>query len=69
MHIAVMEITAETIKTARLKLGETQAAFASRFGVNQSTVHHWETKGPPDEGTALVALQFVLSGLSIGSAA
>ena len=44
------QITAEIIRKARHDLRETQAAFAERFGVNQSTIHHWETEGLPARG-------------------
>ena len=40
-------IEAADIKAAREALKESQAAFAARFGVDQSTVHRWETRGPP----------------------
>ena len=32
----------QRFKRARRKLGETQAAFAERFGVDQSTIAKWE---------------------------
>jgi len=43
-------LSAETIRSTRAHIGESQAAFAQRFGVNQSTVHRWETEGPPTTG-------------------
>ena len=59
--------TAAEIKEMRMALGESQTAFAQRFGIDQSTVHRWETDGPPRRGPALVALralkeQMVASG-------
>ena len=42
-----MNFTAEEIKSLRMGLGESQAQFAERFAIHQSTVHHWETKGVP----------------------
>lgn len=39
------------VLSLRLRLKETQAAFAERFGVNQSTVARWEKDGLPDRGT------------------
>lgn len=39
--------TGNDIKTARKQLGESQAAFGQRFGVDQSTIHRWEQNGPP----------------------
>lgn len=53
-------ITGEQIRAARDALGETQTVFAARFGVDQATVHRWETRGLPENGTARVAVeQFV----------
>lgn len=45
------------IDVARLRksLGESQAAFAERFGVNQSTVSRWED-GEEPSGPALIIL-------------
>lgn len=51
----------DDIRAAREKLGESQAEFAKRLGVNQSTVHHWEKKGLPDRGTARVAVESLLA--------
>jgi DNA-binding transcriptional regulator YiaG len=56
MHNAGM-VTAEKVRAARSNLGETQAKFGSRFGVDQSTVHRWETTGVSDRGTARVLMQ------------
>lgn len=60
MHSGVMSITPEMVKAAREKLGESQAAFAARFGVYQTTVHRWENDGPPKGGAAGKALERVL---------
>jgi DNA-binding transcriptional regulator YiaG len=45
------------IDVARLRksLGESQSAFAERFGVNQSTVSRWED-GEEPSGPALILL-------------
>lgn len=48
---------AQLIREAREKVNESQAAFGERFGVDQSTVHRWETKGPPTGGPARKALE------------
>lgn len=50
-------ITADRIRSARQSLGESQAAFGERFGVNQSTVDRWETNGAPTRGTARWAIE------------
>lgn len=60
-----MSITPEMVKAARERLAESQAAFAERFGVDQSTVHRWETEGPPERGAAGKMLELVLT--EIGS--
>lgn len=54
-------ISADKIKQTRLKLGESQAAFGDRFGVNQSTIHRWETEQPPQSGPAAKMLDQILS--------
>lgn len=40
------------LKDIRQRLRESQATFAKRFGVDQSTIHRWETKGIPVHGAA-----------------
>jgi DNA-binding transcriptional regulator YiaG len=45
------------IKAARLSLKESQASFAGRFGVDQATVHRWETYGLPERGAARKAVE------------
>jgi DNA-binding transcriptional regulator YiaG len=46
--MAEKTLTGQMLKKIRRQLGESQAAFARRFGVHQSTVHRWEQSGPPD---------------------
>jgi DNA-binding transcriptional regulator YiaG len=62
-------VTSQRIKNARNKLGESQETFAARFGVDQSTVHRWETIGVPDRGTAAHALERVLTEIETAEAA
>lgn len=50
-------MNAQLIREAREKVRESQAAFGQRFGVDQSTVHRWETQGPPKHGPARKALE------------
>ncbi|WP_035679518.1 helix-turn-helix domain-containing protein [Bradyrhizobium liaoningense] len=52
---------AQLIREAREKVGESQAAFGQRFGVDQSTIHRWETDGPPSRGSARKAIERELS--------
>ena len=54
-------ISGAQIRRARERLGETQARFATRFGVNQATIHRWEARGVPTRGTAEKAVERVLS--------
>ena len=49
--------TAEQIRSARKALGESQTAFASRFGVHQGTVARWEKKGTSDRANGRAALR------------
>jgi DNA-binding transcriptional regulator YiaG len=60
-HIADM-IEAADIKRAREQVGETQAVFARRFGIDQSTLHRWETDGPRTQSARVLA-EYVLQNL------
>lgn len=55
--------TASDIRSARERVGETQAQFAERFGVHQSTIDRWETDGPPNNGSAAVAISLILDAI------
>jgi DNA-binding transcriptional regulator YiaG len=57
-------IDGSEIKRARDRLGESQAAFAKRFGVNQSTIHRWETGDLAIDGIVLMGVESVLAKLS-----
>ncbi|HEX7881677.1 MAG TPA: helix-turn-helix transcriptional regulator [Afipia sp.] len=54
---------AQLIRKAREVAGESQAAFGARFGVDQSTIHRWETDGPPVRGPAKMALAREIEGI------
>lgn len=56
-------LDAETIRAARTSTGESQEAFGRRFGVNQSTVHRWETDGPPQRGPGKLAIERILADM------
>lgn len=60
---------AHLIRQARERVGESQAAFGARFGVDQSTVHRWETNGPPSRGPARKALERELAEIAALAAA
>lgn len=62
MHSCVM-VSAKRIREAREALGESQAVFGSRFGVDQSTVHRWETDGPPTRGPGRMAIEQIVNEL------
>lgn len=53
-------LTSERIKTAREAVNETQAEFAVRFGVNQSTIARWETVRPPEHWAACKEIERIL---------
>lgn len=53
----------ELIRKARETVGESQAAFGARFDVDQSTIHRWETEGPPARGPARKALERELADI------
>lgn len=55
--------TGNDIKAARELLKESQEAFARRLGVDQATIHRWETRGLPSSGTARVAVENLLDDL------
>jgi DNA-binding transcriptional regulator YiaG len=48
------------IKAVRKSFEESQAVFALRFGVDQATIHRWETKGMPKSGPARIMLDRLL---------
>ena len=54
----------DDLKATRARLGESQAQFGTRFGVDQSTVHRWETDGVSDRGTARRAIELVLADMA-----
>lgn len=58
-------VTSEKLKKVRTRLGESQEKFAERFDVDQSTIHRWETDGPPDRGPTKIAIETVM--ISIGN--
>jgi len=53
------------LKAIRRRIGETQEQFALRFGVHQSTIHDWETKGIPRAGAAAALVERVLAELPV----
>ena len=63
-------ITASEIQEARRKVAESQEAFGRRFGVDQSTIHRWETSGPPRQKVMQEGIRRVLSdiGCEVASA-
>lgn len=61
MHSALM-VTSDDIRRARQLRKESQGAFAAHFGVDQSTIHRWETAGVPD-GLVAIGIEKVLNEL------
>jgi DNA-binding transcriptional regulator YiaG len=64
VHICAMVKPAD-IKRARKRLGESQAVFARRFNVDQSTVHRWEEGDLVIKGITAIGVEAVLADLSI----
>lgn len=56
---ANMVMTPDKIRTIREKLRDTQAEFAERLGVAQSTVACWESGTRRPSGTACKLIQIV----------
>jgi transcriptional regulator with XRE-family HTH domain len=56
-------MTGAELKAIRDARDETQAEFGEHFGVDQSTVHRWETLGIPDRGTTAFAIERVVIDL------
>lgn len=59
--IITFMISADQLRQARASLNESQATFGRRFGVDQSTIHRWETDGPPTYGPAPKLLEQFLA--------
>lgn len=57
-------VDSNSIKAAREKVGESQAAFGGRFGVDQSTIARWENGGIPTRGPARIAIERELAGIN-----
>jgi len=51
------------IRALRKAFGESQAAFAQRFGVDQATIHRWEANGVPKRGPARIVAQRLFESL------
>jgi DNA-binding transcriptional regulator YiaG len=58
-------ITGKQIKAVRSRIKESQAKFAARLGVDQATVHRWETYGPPKGGAAAFAIQQAIKEIGV----
>ncbi len=56
--------TGKIIRAERLALGESQIKFARRFGIDQTTLSKWETRGPPTRGPGLKLVERVLAELA-----
>jgi DNA-binding transcriptional regulator YiaG len=55
---------AKQVKALREELGESQQAFADRFGVVSTTVTMWEKNGTPSIGAARRHVDRVLAELA-----
>jgi DNA-binding transcriptional regulator YiaG len=50
-------ITAKQLKTFRERIDYSQAKLGARIGVDQATIHRWETYGLPKGGAAQFAIK------------
>lgn len=51
-------MTPQQIKSLREHLGQTQEQFAANFGVDRTTVAHWERdNGHPPSGPSMILLE------------
>lgn len=59
MHSTNM-VTADEIRKVRQSREESQEVFGAHFGVDQSTIHRWETGGVPQRGATAVGIEKIL---------
>lgn len=57
----------EAIRKARIRLGESQAAFAQRFGVKQGVLSRWESGAAIPTGAGRELIRRVLEELDEGA--
>ena len=57
----IKEMTAEHIKSMRMKTGLTQEEFCEHFGLNLNTFRHWERGDRKPTGSSLVLLNMIES--------
>lgn len=69
MHSGATMATSDDIKRVRERRKESQEAFAAHFGVDQTTIHRWETSGVPSRGPAAALIERVLADLDRSAAA
>jgi len=58
-------ITAARIRTVRTGRKQSQLEFGELFGVDQSTISRWETRGPPQDGPIRILIEYVLAELAV----
>ena len=63
MHSKQIMATSDDIKRVRERRQESQEVFAAHFGVDQTTIHRWETSGVPSRGPAAALIERVLADL------
>ena len=58
-----VDMKRQDLKAARLMLGESQATFAKRLGIDQGTLSRWEQLGVPQNGPAEMAVASLMEKL------
>jgi DNA-binding transcriptional regulator YiaG len=57
------KITAAGLRALRKRRRESQTVFGEHFRADQSTIHRWETDGPPRSGPLSLLVELVVPGL------
>jgi transcriptional regulator with XRE-family HTH domain len=56
------------IRAIRSALQETQTVFAARFGIDQTTLSRWETRGVPNDAITRFWVEKVLQDMVVSGA-
>jgi transcriptional regulator with XRE-family HTH domain len=56
------------IRAIRSALKETQTVFAARFGIDQTTLSRWETRGVPNDAITRFWVEKILQDMVVSGA-